>query len=127
MSKISLLPNYISVTHIFNLSAQKNLSYWQWYTRRTVESVQCRAFTVLIILIDFILFFVAMSEVDWKFTSTSKENNALVIVNILIIIYFIIEVGARIFGQGPKVFFSSKIEVFDFSIVVSFTAIGCIT
>ncbi|KAH9507848.1 Phosphatidylinositol 3,4,5-trisphosphate 3-phosphatase tpte2 [Bulinus truncatus] len=80
-----------------------------------VENFYFRLFTIVVILLDFILVIIGLSLFD-----CASNDHPLEIISHIIICYFIIEVSARIFVQG-KLFFYNLLDWVDLVVIfVSF-------
>eukprot|EP00050_Salpingoeca_kvevrii_P010122 m.6717 g.6717 ORF g.6717 m.6717 type:complete len:512 (-) comp2647_c0_seq4:130-1665(-) len=86
--------------------------------RRIVESIWMRLLSLLLVVIDAIVLLVRLSEMKWKFDDTRDEPLGYQIESYFVIAYFVLEVCCRIFALGPKEFFSRRIEVLDFVIIM---------
>ncbi|XP_035827382.1 phosphatidylinositol 3,4,5-trisphosphate 3-phosphatase TPTE2 [Aplysia californica] len=80
--------------------------------QRVIENLYFRAFTVILILLDFILVIV-----DLSLYSCATNDQPLEIISHIIICYFVVEVVARIFYQG-KSFLYNWLDVLDFFVVM---------
>eukprot|EP00051_Salpingoeca_urceolata_P010248 m.124907 g.124907 ORF g.124907 m.124907 type:complete len:207 (+) comp16637_c0_seq5:136-756(+) len=90
----------------------------RWRVRRVVENLYVRLFSLVLVLVDVILFFVRLSEVDWDFDSDKDPSVGYDVASIIIICYFLVELALRIYGKGPRAFFSNWLDVFDFFVIV---------
>ncbi|GFN82234.1 phosphatidylinositol-3,4,5-trisphosphate 3-phosphatase tpte2 [Plakobranchus ocellatus] len=80
--------------------------------QRIIENFYFRVFTVLVILLDFILVIV-----DLAIYTCASNDKPLEIISHIIICYFVIEIGARIFYQG-KLFFYNWLDLLDLIVVL---------
>ncbi|RUS79114.1 hypothetical protein EGW08_013124 [Elysia chlorotica] len=80
--------------------------------QRIIENFYFRIFTVLVILLDFVLVIV-----DLALYTCASNDQPLEIISHIIICYFVIEIAARVFYQG-KLFFYNCLDLLDFVVVL---------
>ncbi|XP_036360548.1 phosphatidylinositol 3,4,5-trisphosphate 3-phosphatase TPTE2-like isoform X1 [Octopus sinensis] len=91
---------------------KSTLEAMQLRVQRVVQHIVFRIFTLILILTDFILVIVDLSIYE------CDTNNGLEITSHIIITYFMLEVGARIFYKGRR-FFYNWIDIVDMVVVVA--------
>ncbi|EDQ91988.1 uncharacterized protein MONBRDRAFT_31118 [Monosiga brevicollis MX1] len=91
---------------------------FRWWVHRVVDNIYTRLFGLLLVLIDVILVFVRLSNAHWKFNSHHKDPIAYDVVSTIIVVYFMIELCARIYAIGPRHFVRLPWEMFDALIVL---------
>ena len=89
-----------------------NKPYVLWRTRRIIESIWFRIFTVILILVD-----VTIVIIDLTYP-TDQHNMAFLILDLFITVYFVIEIAVRIVVLTKQVFFSEWFNVVDFAVVL---------
>ncbi|XP_059138488.1 phosphatidylinositol 3,4,5-trisphosphate 3-phosphatase TPTE2-like [Physella acuta] len=89
-----------------------NIEKVQMQVQRIVDNFFFRAFTVIVILLDFTLVIVDLSLYD-----CANNDQPLEIISHIILIYFLIEICARIFVQGRR-FFYNFLDILDFGVVL---------
>eukprot|EP00090_Calanus_glacialis_P039784 TRINITY_DN6927_c0_g1_i6.p1 TRINITY_DN6927_c0_g1~~TRINITY_DN6927_c0_g1_i6.p1 ORF type:complete len:599 (-),score=158.90 TRINITY_DN6927_c0_g1_i6:76-1872(-) len=93
-----------------------NKKFFHWKLRRVVENIYFRIFTFLLILLDISL---VIAEI---YISCSWNPVSIIIrhIDLILSIYFVIEVFLRIIALTPKVFFSraSWHNIVDFFVVI---------
>jgi len=98
-----------------------NAAYLHWSLRRFVENIYFRVFTFLLIITDIILVITELAiDCSWHPASIILRN-----LDLVISVYFVIEVILRISALTPKVFFSKRSwhNIVDFVVVIlSFAA-----
>ena len=75
-----------------------NVEYVKWKTRRVIESIWFRVFTFVLIIIDVAIVIHELIEND-----NAEHNLGFLILDLVITIYFVIEIGFRIWVLGPEV------------------------
>lgn len=80
--------------------------------QRIIENFYFRIFTVLVILVDFVLVIVDLSLYD-----CARNDQPLEIISHIIICYFVVEIAARIFYQG-RLFFYNWLDLLDLLVVL---------
>ncbi|XP_056011438.1 phosphatidylinositol 3,4,5-trisphosphate 3-phosphatase TPTE2-like [Ostrea edulis] len=86
----------------------------QYRVKSVIEHVLFRVFTVLLILVDVILVVVDISVTDLS----EHTSHDITLVSRVIIAYFLIEIGFRIFYRG-KEFFKNCLDVTDMLVVLA--------
>ena len=89
-----------------------NVEYVRWKTRRIIESLWFRIFTALLILLDVSI--VIAEVANGKF----EHNMVFLILDLVITVYFVIEIGLRIWVLTSPVFFTEWFNVVDFAVVL---------
>ena len=89
-----------------------NKPYVLWKTRRVIESIWFRVFTMILILVDVTIVIIDLAN------PTEEHNEAFLILDLLITIYFVIEIALRIIVLTKQVFFSEWFNVVDFAVVL---------
>lgn len=100
--------------HTHTVVPKTKLQKAQFLVKSVIEHVLFRVFTVLLILVDVTLVVVDISVTDLS-NQTSHDIN---LVSRIIITYFLIEIGFRIFYRG-KEFFKSCLDVTDLLVVLA--------
>lgn len=100
--------------HTHTVVPKTKLQKAQFLVKSVIEHVLFRFFTVLLILVDVTLVVVDISVSDLS-SQTSHDIN---LVSRIIITYFLIEIGFRIFYRG-KEFFKSCLDVTDMLVVLA--------
>ena len=88
-----------------------NRDYVTWRLRRIIESIWFRVFTILLIFIDLVIVIVDLS--------IAGSQPSLQIADLVISIYFVLEVALRMFVLTPRIFFSHFYNVIDFVVILS--------
>lgn len=89
-----------------------NKPYVTWKTRRIIESIWFRVFTLTLILVDVTIVIIDLVS------PTEEHNEAFLILDLFITIYFVIEIVVRIIVLTKQVFFSEWFNVVDFAVVL---------
>jgi PTEN phosphatase family protein len=100
-----------------------NLPYVRWCLRRIIESIWFRVITMLLILFDICVVIADLATED------SEENTTLNVYGILdlvLTIYFVIEIVLRIVALTYPVFFSTWYNVVDFAVVLVTFIVVCV-
>lgn len=100
--------------HTHTVVPKTKLQKAQFLVKSVIEHVLFRVFTVLLILVDVTLVVVDISVTDLS-NETSHNIN---LVSRIIVTYFLIEIGFRIFYRG-KEFFKSCLDVTDLVVVLA--------
>ena len=87
-----------------------NKEYLIWRLRRTIESIFFRLFTLLLILVDIVIVIVDLSM--------EGSQPGLQIVDLVISIYFVIEVSLRLIALKPHAFFIHWYNVLDLVVIL---------
>ena len=87
-----------------------NKEYLTWRLRRTIESIFFRLFTLLLILVDIVIVIVDLS--------IEGSQPGLQIVDLVISIYFVIEVSLRLIALKPHAFFIHWYNVLDLVVIL---------
>lgn len=87
-----------------------NKEYLIWRLRRTIESIFFRLFTLLLILVDIVIVIVDLS--------IEGSQPGLQIVDLVISIYFVIEVSLRLIALKPHAFFIHWYNVLDLVVIL---------
>lgn len=87
-----------------------NKEYLTWRLRRTIESIFFRLFTLLLILVDIVIVIVDLS--------LEGSQPGLQIVDLVISIYFVIEVSLRLIALKPHAFFIHWYNVLDLVVIL---------
>merc|ERR1739844_156477 len=91
-----------------------NKGYLRWRLRRIVESLIFRLFTFFLIFLDVIIVIIDLATQDSK---NPKNLNPLQIVDLVLTLWFVIELMLRIVALTPPVFFARWYNVVDFAVV----------
>ena len=83
-----------------------NVNYVKWKTRRVIESIWFRVFTFILILIDVSIVIVEIVQDD-----DGEHNMAFLIIDLIITIYFVVEIGVRIWVLGQQVSFQLSLSI----------------
>ena len=75
-----------------------NVEYVKWKTRRIIESIWFRIFTFVLILLDVAIVIVEIVQDDH-----GEHNTAFLVIDLVITIYFVIEIGFRIWVLSQEV------------------------
>ena len=100
-----------------------NLPYVRWYLRRIIESLWFRALTMVLIIVDLAVIIMDLA------TDGGPESNSLTsyqIVDLIITVYFVVEIVLRIFALTHPVFFSTWYNVVDFAVVFITFIVVCV-
>ena len=96
-----------------------NQEYVMWKTRRVIESIWFRIFTLTLILVDVTIVIIEIAKTEELRKEHEVEHNkTFLIIDLFITIYFVIEIGLRIWVLGKSVFFSEWFNVVDFAVVL---------
>ncbi|KAL8583379.1 hypothetical protein ACOMHN_035361 [Nucella lapillus] len=95
-----------------NLEIMTPLESLQLKVKKVVEHLLFRIFTVVLIMLDFILV-----VIDLSISNCVSSNNGLEIMSHGIITFFLLEVAFRVFCKG-KIFFDVILDVIDMLVVV---------
>ena len=104
-----------------------NLPYVRWRLRRLIESLWFRALTMILIIIDIIIVIIDLSSRSSERSSSSGEISTLQILDLILTIYFVVEIGLRILALTHHVFFSTWYNVVDFAVVLITFIIVCVS
>jgi PTEN phosphatase family protein len=96
-----------------------NAAYLLWRLRRIIESIYFRLATLLLILIDIIIVIVDLA--------LAGEQPGLQVADLVISVYFLIEVSLRMLVLRPRVFFIHWYNVLDLVVIVSTFVISCVS
>lgn len=88
-----------------------NQEYLTWRLRRIIESIYFRVFTLLLILVDIIIVIIDLA--------LAGNQPALMVVDLVISIYFVIEVSLRLIALKPRAFFQHWYNVLDLVIILA--------
>ena len=80
-----------------------NSAYIKWIFRRAIESLAFRAFTFTLIIVDIIV--VIIDLINYQGDELQRFN-AYQMIDLIITIWFVLELGLRIVCLTPPVFFS---------------------
>ena len=89
-----------------------NKPYVLWKTRRIIESIWFRVFTLILILVDVTIVIIDLAS------PTDEHNEAFLILDLFITVYFVLEIALRIVVLTKQVFFSEWFNVVDFAVVL---------
>lgn len=88
-----------------------NKEYITWKLRRIIESIWFRVFTLILIFIDIVIVIVDLV--------LPGSQISLQILDMVISVYFVLEVALRMFVLKPSVFFSHLYNVVDLVVILS--------
>ena len=95
-----------------------NAEYLRWRLRRIIESLYFRLATLILILVDIVIVIVDLA--------LSGEQPGLQIVDLVISVYFVMEVSLRLIALRPRIFFIHWYNVLDLVVIVSTFVISCV-
>lgn len=99
-----------------------NWPYVRWRLRRVVESLWFRLLTMLLIIIDLC---VVLADITTYQEDQLRFTN-LQVVDLVITVWFVVELGLRIISLTHPVFFSTWYNVVDFAVVLITFIIVCV-
>jgi len=88
-----------------------NQEYLTWKLRRFIENLYFRAFTLILILVNIVIVIVDLS--------LAGTQPVLQVVDLVISVYFLIEVGLRLVALRPSVFFLQWYNAVDLVVIIS--------
>lgn len=86
-----------------------NKAYIIWKLRRKIESIYFRLLTLILVLVDIIIVIVDLA--------VSGQQIGLLVADLIISIYFVLEVAVRIYVVQPRFFFSSWLNTLDLVVI----------
>jgi PTEN phosphatase family protein len=95
-----------------------NKDYLRWRLRRIIESIYFRLTTLLLILVDIVIVIVDLS--------LSGQQPGLQVVDLVLSVYFVVELSLRLLALGLKVFFLHWYNVLDLVVIISTFIISCV-
>ncbi len=101
-----------------------NWPYTQWFLRRVIESFFFRVFTMLLIVFDICIVIADLATQGSRVGNSSMSVFSLL--DLIITIYFVVEIILRIVALSYPVFFATWYNVVDFAVVVSTFIIVCV-
>lgn len=91
-----------------------NPSYMRWRLRRAIESLWFRALTLFLIVVDVIIVIIDVSS---SRDPSSGALSTLQIIDLVLTIYFVVEIYMRVVALTQPVFFSTWYNAVDFAVV----------
>ena len=88
-----------------------NKAYIVWKLRRKIESIYFRLFTLLLVLVDIIIVIADLA--------ISGQQTGLLVADLIISIYFVLEVAVRIYVLQPRFFFTNWLNTLDLVVILA--------